>query len=65
MAYKQKCDRCGREFEPGNMENGAPAGVAAKMKNGHVLTLCYYCVCEMGEKDGQRWLDSWVSEHDD
>ena len=41
-----KCDRCGKEFKPGNRPNGVPNGVQMKFQNGKTYTLCADCMIE-------------------
>ena len=49
-----KCDKCGREFEPGNRPDGIPNGVGFVIKDGRVITVCAECIIKNGRKVNER-----------
>lgn len=56
---EMKCDRCGKEFLPGNRMDGTPNGVGFVLKGGRRVTLCADCII-----DHERTL-AWIKEQDD
>lgn len=45
-----KCDRCGKEFRPGNRTNGLPNGLEFLMADGRSVIVCTGCLLEFAKK---------------
>jgi len=42
------CDRCKKEFTPGNREDGMPYGISFETPDGTKVTVCSDCLIEFG-----------------
>lgn len=48
------CDKCGREFKPGNRPDGLPNGIAFNTVDGEVV-ICTECIIKKGiEKENGK-----------
>lgn len=57
-----KCDKCGRNFMPGNTADGLPKGITYKLKDGKYLTICSRCIVELGNMDTDQEREQFFKE---
>lgn len=58
-----KCDKCGKEFKPGNRPSGVPNGVGFVLADGTEITICAECIESFTTDEGREWLDKLKEEH--
>lgn len=56
-----KCDKCKKEFIPGNKADGTPNGVGFELQDGSVITLCAACLMKLGSLD-EKGKDKFFKE---
>lgn len=57
---KIKCDYCGSVFKPGNRPDGYPNGIGFQLEDGHIINLCYHCICNLAvDSKMQKWLEHY------